>query len=74
LGTKLEPLDENIVEPYETHPKHQIPKNLLSPPPSPKRKQIGPLECILSHVIGYQEFSICACVNFHLWPRLMAWA
>lgn len=62
------------MEPYETHLKHQIPKNLVSSPPSPKRKQIGPLEYILSHKIGYQEFSIFACVNVHLWPRLMAWA
>jgi hypothetical protein len=67
-------LDENIVELYETHPKHQIPKNLVSPPPSAKRKQIGPLEYILFHVIGYQKNSICTYVNCHLWPRLMAWA
>ncbi len=45
---------------YQVHP--YIPYSVIHINPHPKEKRLGPLGCMLAHLIGRQEF-LCQCVR-----------
>ncbi len=58
---------------YQVHP--YIPYSVIHINPHPKEKRLGPLGCMLAHLIGRQEFLCqCVCAQYHIRSRLMAGA